>query len=338
MGKKKKVIIILVIVLILGAVVASYFLFGASQDKNLNTNASNLVRRFIDGVFVEKGQENLYPIAISIENLVTVRPQSGLIKANLVYEALAEGGITRFLAIYAGGENVEEIGPVRSARTYYLDWAEEYKALYAHVGGSPDSLSKIADYDIINLDQIRGDHSYFWRDSSQSAPHNLYTSMELLTYALRDREAPEKGDYKPWLFKEDLELNQRISEEKSIVIDFSTFNYQVEYKYDKESNSYLRFNGGEAHLDKASQEQIKAKNVVVQYVSTHLMDQSRLEMETIGEGKALIFQDGKTIEGTWEKEARGERTKFYNQDKEEIRFDAGQTWIEVLPTDREVIY
>ena len=135
-----------------------------------------------------------------IENMVTSRPQSGLDRANLVYEALAEGGITRFLAVFASGEEIEKIGPVRSARTYYLDWAKELSAAYIHVGGSPEALRLIPQYDILDLNQFYNSPN-FWRAKERAAPHNLYTSSELLARAVVSKKWGPTGSFESWELK-----------------------------------------------------------------------------------------------------------------------------------------
>lgn len=343
-GGRNAKIALLIIVVLAAAVAIGYFLFN-KDDTSLGLNsgnkaAGNKVARQLDGVLIDRGSENIYPVGVMVENLSTVRPQSGLNKAGVVYEALAEGGITRFLAVYATDEVIEEIGPVRSARSYYLDWVSEYNALYAHCGGSPDALRLIPEYDLLDVNQIGGDHPYFWRDWSRAtaSEHTLFTSSELLTFAKRDKNIPEEGDYSPWLFKEDASLAERPTEAKKITIDFSTYSYKVEYEYDKTNNLYLRINGGEPHIDFKTQEQLTAKNVIVQYVKTRLADASRLAMDTTGEGGALIFQDGVMINATWEKENRESRTRFYDENHEEIKLNRGSTWVEIVPTDRNVEY
>ncbi|MFH0804659.1 MAG: DUF3048 domain-containing protein, partial [Patescibacteria group bacterium] len=132
---------------------------GKNTDSGTTTDGTAtqaaLVRRVLDGVYVPSGQENLFPAAVMVENLVAARPQSGLAKANVVYEALAEGGITRFMAVYASPlAGLREIGPVRSARPYYLDWVGEYHALYLHAGGSPQALQDIKRYNVFDLSQF----------------------------------------------------------------------------------------------------------------------------------------------------------------------------------------
>lgn len=343
---KKAQITLLVLGLLIIVSLAGVFVFkgmGIYKNENKNTNTEGLIRegdkarRFIDGSLVAIPEANLYPIGVMIENLPAARPQSALIKANLVYEALSEGGITRFLAFYATSEAISEIGPVRSARSYYLDWAKELNALYAHIGGSPQAIVDIKKYDIFDLNQFFNSQ-YFWRAKTVPAPHNVFTSSKLLVLALRDKQAAEMGNYKPWLFKDDAVLDERPTEAKTIKIDFSSFSYQVEYQYQKESNEYLRLQAGAPHLDKSGT-QIKAKNVVVQFVKTRLADEQRLAMETTGEGEALVFLDGSSIVAKWSKQTREDRTRFYHKDNgEEIEFNAGTTWVEIVPSDRQIEY
>ncbi len=339
-NKKWLIIGIVAAVVIAGAL--GFVLFALDWDSDITTTLTNktgdkTARRTIDGVKASPDNANLYPVAIMIENLVTSRPPSGLSKAQVVYEALAEGGITRFMAIYAGERNnIPEIGPVRSARPYFVDWALEYGALYFHAGGSPQSLQDIQTYDVFDLNQFYNSQ-YFWRDSERNAPHNLYTSGELAAYALRDKEAPEEGIYQGWKFQDDAPLAKRPTEEKSISIDYSSFNYRVEYKYNRQENEYIRYQAGEEHSDKDGTV-ITAKNVIVQKVKTTLADESRLAMSTVGTGEAMIFRDGSVINGTWEKEATGERTFFYDADGREVTLTAGTIWVEVVPTDRTIEY
>ena len=117
-----------------------------------------------------------------------------------------------------------------------------------------------------------------------------------------------------------------------------TYSYQVEYTYDRVKNDYLRMQAGEVQTDKINEQELRAKNVIVQYIQTRLIDASRLGMDTVGNGEAVIFMDGDVIEGTWKKTARDERTRFYNANGEEVKFNRGQTWVEVLPTDRSIEY
>lgn len=347
--KSKTWIIIGSVAVAVVAIVVGFFIFSPDSDIRSIVNtirpdgAQDLVRRYIDGVYVPSDQSNHFPVAVMIENFVSSRPPSGLSEANLVYEALVEGGITRFMAVYAGQMiGVPEIGPVRSARPYYLDWTLELGSLYAHVGGSPQSFQDIETYEVLDLNQFYNPQ-YFWRDSERSAPHNLYTSGEKLVFALRDIEADDTGSFTPWTFKDDEPFSSRPIEEKSLEIEFSSFNYKVEYRYDRESNEYVRYQAGEEHRDKPVSEEvdgsvIRAKNIIVQKVKTYIVDQERLGMDIVGEGLATIFRDGRVIEGRWEKFEKDERTKYFDGNGNEVSFNAGPTWIEIVPTDRDVTY
>lgn len=340
--KNKKWIGIVVAIIVAAAAGGGYLLFGLDLDSGGSSNtlsgsSDQLTRRAIDGVMVAPDEANPYPVAVIIENLTVARPQSGLATANVVYEALAEGGITRFLAVFAG-KTPGTIGPVRSARPYFVDWVLEYQALFAHAGGSPQALVDITTNDVFDLNQFY--HSqYFYRDKSRNvaSEHTLFTTGENLAFALRDLEAAEHGTFDSWKFKDDAALADRPLDAKSISIDFSSFSYSVSYQYNREENSYVRSMAGQIHAD-ADGTEIHAKNIIVQKVETRLADEQRLSMDTVGSGEAIIFRDGQATMGTWEKEEKTSRTRFYDAEGDEVALNAGQTWIEVVPTDREVTY
>lgn len=340
---RKTLFIIIGAVVVVGAVAASLIIFGGKSPTpsgNTSTPTSNTKAqqaRKIDGVTVNADEANIFPVAVMIENLVSARPQSGLRDANVVYEALAEGGITRFLAVYASGTVIPKIGPVRSARSYYLDFALEYGALYAHIGGSPQALADIKTLKVFDLNQFYNS-AYFWRAEDRPRPHNLYTSSEKLVFARRDLKAPAQGSFDPWTFKKEAALSERPTVAKTIDIDFSSFSYRVQYTYNRDTNTYLRGQGGESHLD-ANGKQIEAKNVIIQYVKTSLADaDGRLSMTTVGDGKAIIFRDGAAVEGTWKKENRSSRTTFVDAKGDDIELNPGTTWVEIVPADRTITY
>jgi hypothetical protein len=315
-----------------------------SREKNDNTKQAETEEqkpvfnfyRLVDGVGVDTEEAANPPIfAVQIENIVEARPLSGVSRAHLVYETLAEGGITRILALFAAGSGVEEIGPVRSARPYFLSWAEEYGATYAHSGGSPEALASISKYDIYDLNEF-SNGQYFWRSRTRYAPHNLYTSTERLSEAFAAKEGKVKSDFAAWQFKDEAELDGRPSEARRVKIYFSTKTYEVGWQYDRESNDYLRYQAGAIQQDRDGKE-VKAKNIVVQFAKITSIDAiDRKKIETVGEGEAIVFQDGLRIDGTWEKEAKGGRTKFYDSAGVEIKFNPGVTWVEVVPINTEV--
>jgi len=303
-----------------------------------------LIVRRLDGVQVVPDQANFWPYAVMIENLLSVRPQSGLSQAAVVYETLAEGGSTRFMAVYDPSEKIPELMPVRSARPYYLEWLSEYGALYAHAGGSPKALTVIRENpDINNLDALSSNGKYFWRDTTKYAPHNLVTSSDKMNFALRDLGLADKAaDFRSWLFKDEAPLADRGEDGKSVEFNFSYgTTYLVRYRYDQATNDYKRFNANVPHEDKNTGDQIAVKNVVVQLVQEPGYDPSgkgRLDIYVGGTGKAWIFRDGLIIEGIWQKNSRTDRTIFYDANGTEAEFNRGNTWVHVVPEDQAVTY
>jgi len=296
----------------------------------------------INGTVVDQATADKRPIAVVVENHPDARPQSGLADADLVYETLAEGGITRFLAVYQANE-AKNIGPVRSARTYFNELADELGALYAHVGGNSDALAylKQGQYKNLNdLDQFFDDGTYFSRIKSRSAPHNVYTSTERLWKFFAARHLSDKASFSSLQYKDDDAGMDGAQAATDISIDFSLPQFMVNYQYDAENNTYLRFMAGKAHNDPDTGKQITAKTIVVQMVQTFPVQSDTplaIGMTLVGSGKAYVFQDGKAVTGTWKKEA-GDRTRFYNADGQEIKFDRGTMWVEIVPEDRPVTW
>lgn len=305
-------------------------------------------RRVLDGKCIgDSGLEkNPKLIGVMIENHVDSRPPSDLADARIVYEAPVEGNISRFLAIYTQDQTVEKVGPVRSARPYYVDWIREYGDIaYAHVGGSPAALDYIKQVDINDLDEFsRG--WYFWRSKDRVAPHNAYISSELWNKALVDYEdSYQDKEYKPWNYQEaevcnknNKEVNANTATENKnkldcineIEITFASPGYRVNWEYNTSTEKYDRYQSGELHQD-ADGDLVQADTIVVQHVDTEVLDgKGRLGMETVGTGEAEIYMKGKKIKGSWQKENKTSRTKFYNLEDKEINLNSGKIWIEVV--------
>lgn len=297
--------------------------------------------RRLDGMpAADEATANVWPVGVMIENLVSVRPQSGISGAAVVYETLAESGVTRFLVFYngAGGE-LPKIGPVRSARAYYVDWVVELGALYAHAGGSPQALGAIRGLAVRDLEGIGREARYFWRDRGLSAPHNLFTRSELLRYALRDKELEgSPATFATWTFADEAPLEARGAEDGKAAIAFSSRSYDVEWRYRREGNFYTRFNGGAVHTDRETGAELMAKNVVIQRVrlESFLGEKGRIDLQTTGEGPVTILHDGKVFSGTWKKPDRASRTLFFDTEGKSLTLVRGTTWVEVVPEDREV--
>jgi len=311
---------------------------GESQQAAVAPPPAPERRRAIDGRPLAAGVPDTDHFAVMIENMVDSRPLAGLAEAALVIEAPVEGGITRFLAFYPPGSAVSRIGPVRSARPYYLDWAQEFDALYIHVGGSPEALDDIKSVKLRDLNQFSWG-KYFWRDSGRSAPHNVYTSADLLAKGLADVSADHKTRAPAaWRFKDDIAPEDRPQETADIVVDYSTSDYRVTWKYDRAANEYQRWQGDSEQRDESGAP-VRAKNVVIQYSQIRILDEiGRRRIETLGEGQALLALDGKTFAAVWKKPAAAERTRYYDESGAEIALNAGATWVEIVPAGAAVKY
>lgn len=340
---------ILISIVVASILIAGWFFFGKKVDnveapvggvkslqvsnipeiENVEQPKENLIRRNIDGVYVAEGEENHYPVAVMIDNHKDARPASGIAKANLVIEAEAEGGVTRYFAVFASGEKIDEIGPIRSARPYFVDWAEGLSALYVHVGGSPDALDKIISDRVYDMNEFfKG--SYFWRDTTRKKPHNVYISTDNLNKYLETKKL-SVGDFTPWQFKDDEVKEYLPATSSTIKINYRIKDFIVEWKYEPENNNYVRYLSGEMYKDKDGTV-VTAKNVVVQYTRADVVDdKSRLDMGVVGKGKALVCLDGKCEAGTWKKATKKDRTRFFVGDNE-VAFNAGLTWVNVART------
>ncbi len=312
--------------------------------------------------------ETRRPLAVMIENNADSRPQSGLALADVVYEAVAEGGIPRFMGIFycgiaAGNVN---LAPVRSARTYFLPWVLEYDALYNHVGGAgrceddtvderAKALCQIDQYKIKDMDQFgisfptcyrnydRLDHPVATEHTMVCQTDKLYTLAATRGWTNVDSKGVAwDKKYEAWKFKDDAKEADRGSATSISFVAWKGYekDYGVKWTYDKVNNVYLRENGGAAHTDLETEEQLQATAVVVLFVKETgpVDDHMHLLYATIGSGKGIVFQDGTATKVTWEKLDRSARTVFSDESGKEITFTRGQIWVEMLPIGTIVTY
>ena len=316
----------------------------------------------------EKLWQSRRPLVVMIENHQEARPQSGLSDADVIYEAIAEGGITRFAAVFycraAAYESI--VGPVRSARTYFVDWASEYNLpLYAHVGGAntsgpADALGQLETYGWAganDLNQFSIGYPTFWRDYERlghtvATEHTMYSTTAKLWDIgakrgftnLDPKKVEWSTGFTPWKFAKDETAPDKRADSETVSYPFwQDPDYAVSWQYDKASNLYQRSNGGQAHKDLNTNEQLTTKNLVVQFaVEKNANDgypgNVHLLYTTTGQGKALIFKDGQAIAGTWAKAKRTARTIFSDDKGKEIVFEPGKIWISVLPVGTKVVY
>jgi hypothetical protein len=265
--------------------------------------------------------------AIMIENSPDARPQSGLKSAGVVFEAIAEGGITRFLALYQQ-EKPQLIGPVRSVRLYYVQWLAPFEPSVAHVGGSLFALKEVRNGHYRDIDQFFNGGSY-WRATDRYAPHNVYTSFARLD-ALNAKKGYTSSNIAGFSRKD--EAPSKTPNATHINVAISGPLYNSSYTYDAASNSYLRSEGGAPHMDREAG-QISPKTVVVMNVDMKLVmeDGYREQITAVGSGKATIFQDGIVTVGTWTKKDPSSQITFATPDGKDIPLDRGQTWLTAIP-------
>jgi hypothetical protein len=280
---------------------------------------------------------------IMIENSDAARPQSGLQDAGVIYEAIAEAGITRFLTLFQDA-SPQYIGPVRSLRPYYIDFAAPFQASIVHVGGSPDALQDVTSGGYRNLDQF-ANGGYFYRISSRAAPHNVYTDFSKLD-ALNQKKGYTSSSFTAWPRKSDKKLAAPTA--RTIDLSISSPDYYVHYDYDTVTNSYLRSEGGAPHLDLVSPSDKTGVRLHPKVVVALVVPQSRGELDatgayyttyqTSGSGQAYIFQDGGVTIGTWQKADTTTQLTFADTSGVPLSLNAGQTWITLVGDTSKISY
>ena len=286
-----------------------------------------------------RGSITARPYTVMIDNHPKAYPQSGLNQAPIVFEALAEYGITRYMAVFVPGvsPDLKTIGPVRSARSYFVEWAKGLRGVYTHAGGAPDALVMAqTSVELLNMDALRRDATpFFRRNKERAAPHNLYTSSADMAafVASKQATAPDLREL-GFLLKADAPAAQRPASQ-SLRYHFIYKEAVVSWGYDKASNSYLYFRQRRPHVDAVTGEQLRFRNVIVMEVPERSIPgdpKKRIQQQVIGEGPARIFLDGTMIEGTWRKGAGFAQLQFYGRDGAEIALNSGPVWIAAIPT------
>lgn len=334
--KKKKTIFSMVIILILVIIGGGYFIL----------NNKDLAKKIKEKVEVKKlkivdQDSKTRPYAVMINNHAKARiNHAGLNDAYIVYEAVAEGGITRLMAIFKD-KDTDRIGSVRSSRPYFLDYALENDAIYVHFGGSSQALSDIKTLDIDNVDGM-SDASAFWRDRTLGVAleHTAFTNMEKLKSVVSDKGYRTKTNKKLLLNYKVDEFNLD-SKEDSIVANNISIPYShyvvTSYTYDAEKKVYNRFVNGVAHTDGITKSQYTAKNIIVMKVKNYSLDSyGRQKLDNIGSGDGYYITNGYAVPIVWEKESRSSQTIYRYSDGTEIDVNDGNTYIQIQPITQEL--
>ncbi|HVC36551.1 MAG TPA: DUF3048 domain-containing protein [Candidatus Dormibacteraeota bacterium] len=299
------------------------------KPKKPTTVASTL-----SGLQVDPSTNKIPVTGVMIENSIFARPQSGLSQASVVFEAIAEGGITRYLALFQDTAP-SNIGPIRSARPYYLGWALGFDASLAHVGGSPEALADITTWGVKNLDQFFNG-SYYHRITQRDAPHNVYTSIAELN-ALEQAKGYSTTNFSGFPRKAD--SPSKVPTAKTIDFNISGPDYAVHYDYNPTTNSYARSVGGSPDIDANNNNQISPKVVIALVIPYSLeADGEHSVYGLIGTGQAYVFEDGNVVVGNWTKSAATSQISFTDSNNQPLKLNAGQTWLTAVGASNNVTY
>ena len=343
-----KVLIILLVIVILvagGLLVAKYLKDGNLIVANAQKDTANTEKDEGSKV-VEIKEPQIYkgtdrPIAVMIDNHKAAMPQANLDKAYIVYEIIVEGGETRLMALYKG-QDLDKIGPVRSSRHYFLDYALENDAIYVHFGWSPQAKNDITKLGVNNINGISESSTSFWRVSDKYAPHNAVTSTKKILEIAKRKEYRTTSTEKSVLnyVIDPVELQSDIDAQK-VTIPYSTSN-TVTYEYDKDTKRYVRYSRGTKQVDWDTAETVTTKNIIVVKAKNTTLDdgenKGRQTLDNVKTLKGYYITEGKAIEITAEKTTRSGKTIYKNANGDEIEVNDGNTFIQICPLDSDITF
>lgn len=333
------IIVLILLIIIAGALLVFKIIKDKENRETANLNETNEIAE------PEKKEEKKLPktmagtsrpIAVMIDNNINAMPQAGLEQADLVYELIVEGGETRLMMVLKD-KDLSRIGPIRSSRHNFLDYALENDAIYVHYGWSPQAKSDISSLKVNNINGIYESSSSFWRDSSRYAPHNAVTSTEnILKIASRE-------GYKTTTTK-DTVLNYVVDEvnlEEGQAADTVTIPYSdhntVKYTYDAKKKVYTRYSRGEKQTDWNTEKTVTTKNIIISFAkNTSLDSKDRQDIDNVKTLDGYYITNGKAIKIKCEKTSRSSQTVYKDLEGNEINVNDGKTFIQICPLNAKV--
>ncbi len=301
-------------------------------------NHAGEIRSYLTGLWVKEEIGKKRPLAIQFSNFKTVANQSGIGQADIVYECIVEGGITRLLGI---GENYtgDRIGSVRSSRHYFVSIADEYDAIYIHYGKTKYAKSKI---NKLGIDTLAGEGgigtTVFYRDNKLKAPHNAFASLEGILAGIEkmEYEVQYAEGYAPHysFYNEDTDLTVGTGANK-LTLDFSGYTAPY-FEYNASDKLYYRYQFGDKHIDKVTGEQLSFKNIIIQFVKEWDIDKNDYQTMDLEDasGTGYYITNGKAVPITWKKNEADRWMRYYNEAGEELSINPGKTYITLFPKDR----
>lgn len=343
-SKKAKNILFLIIVLVVLTLLGGglYYILSPEDDKpSIIKKSTTTTTTKVVKIVNEKTESR--PFAVMINNAPAARPvQSGLQDAYIVYEIIVEGGITRYMALFLD-QNTARIGSIRSSRHYFLDYALENDAIYVHCGYSPQAR---ADFSKLGVDRIEaGTSSNSWRDKELRSQgyayeHTLFTSIEKLNNNVGKKRTKRNNDLLLNYTVDEVDLSkmENAKPANEVLIKYSNVN-KTGYTYDAENKVYKRTINGKEHVDYVTKNQYTVKNIITYQVKNTTIEgggKGRQTIDNIGSGTGYYITDGYAVPITWTKPSRKSQTIYKYTNGEEIKFNDGNTFIQIQPTNQEL--
>lgn len=290
----------------------------------------------LTGEWVDRDEEYGRPVTVMINNITDALPQSGIGEADIVYEMMVEGGITRLLGIYSDYSDLEKIGSIRSCRPYYVVVSLEYDAIYMHYGQSPQGADILASSNIDHLSGLDAEGGVtYYRSSDRVAPHNVYSNSDMIQAGIEYKKYDTKH---PDSFKSMFQFNEEITApkdgEKAEKVNIA-FDSKPYFEYNKEDGLYYRYQYNGEHIDAETGKQLAYENVIIQLAHyTSIDDHDRQQLDLVGSGEGYYASNGVIIPIKWKKASENSQTEFTTADGKELLLNPGKTFVEVFENDK----
>lgn len=304
------------------------------QDKEI-------YRSFLTGLKIKKKDYGKRPFAYMFNNIKYAYPQTGTERAKIIYEILAEGGITRLMGVFENMEG-DRIGSARSVRHYYVDFAKEFDAILIHFGQTHYAIDEIKKLGVDTLSGLSAEgYTVFYRDKNIPAPHNAFASSDGIYKAVKDKNYRldlKNGIGEHFKFSDEEEVVNKTGKKASYVtVPFSSY-MSPYFVYDKKTKKYTRYAFMKEHIDRGTGKPLKFKNIFIQLVNEYNIDKNGYQtMDLVGSGRGYYITDNIVIPVYWSKNSKEDKTRFYydKEEKEELRVNRGKSYYAVFPLNRE---
>lgn len=356
MDKKMKLFIgiVVVIIIILAGILGGKIFHKKSEEVPLEQPETPQIEKPVQKEEIKIFNGNSRPIAFMIDNNVNAQPQSNLNKTYLVYEIIVEGGETRLMALFKNVDVSNEdltVGPIRSARHYFIDYALENDAIYAHLGQSPQAESYIKNFNVADINgqiydtgKARTNSSLYWREKSKKAPHNAYTSVRSIQEICKKNKYQTTSDKKSvlnYVSKEVKLEGENAKVANSVTIPYGT-SHSVKYVYNEGTGRYTRYSKGKKQTDEATGEDVTTKNIIVSLIKNTTLDdkedKGRQDLDNFTIADGYYITNGKAIKIRCKKEYVGGQTKYEDLEGNQIEVNDGNTWINICPIDSNITF